>query len=155
MQAQHGAGAARFEGGPSRPNIEPQWHRQATEPRPPPPTGDEPRQKGGKTSKLQIPRSRPSQSRARHRARASRVTRICRPGPRDPLARRELPPRAWQKPDGDMMTAPCGRHQRAFRAELRSFVLAQYHRGQMTVPRLLAQLRAFGIVISNGSSCVC
>ena len=29
------------------------------------------------------------------------------------------------------------------------FVLAQYHQGQMTVPRLLAQLRAFGIVISK------
>ena len=28
-------------------------------------------------------------------------------------------------------------------------MLAQYHQGQMTVPRLLAQLRAFGIVISK------
>ena len=50
--------------------------------------------------------------------------------------------------------APAARCHRAgisghFGPELRRFVLAQYHQGQVTVPRLLAQLRAFGIVISK------
>src|SRR5258708_7807170 len=31
----------------------------------------------------------------------------------------------------------------------RRFVLAQYHQGQVTIPRLLALLRAFGILISK------
>ena len=56
----------------------------------------------------------------------------------------------WQKPDGDMMTAPLPAGISGhFGPELRRFVLAQYHQGQVTVPRLLAQLRAFGIVISK------
>ena len=36
-----------------------------------------------------------------------------------------------------------------FGPQLRRFVLAQYHQGQMTVPRLLTQLRAIGIAISK------
>ena len=36
-----------------------------------------------------------------------------------------------------------------FGPELRRFVLAQYHQGQVTVPRLVAQLRAIGVVISK------
>ena len=36
-----------------------------------------------------------------------------------------------------------------FGPELRRFVLAQYHQGQVTVPRLVALLRGFGIVISK------
>ena len=36
-----------------------------------------------------------------------------------------------------------------FGPELRRFVLAQYHQGQVTVPRLVALLRALGIVISK------
>src|SRR5216684_3100041 len=36
-----------------------------------------------------------------------------------------------------------------FGPELRRFVLAQYHQGQMTVPRLVALLRALGILISK------
>ena len=36
-----------------------------------------------------------------------------------------------------------------FGPELRRFVLAQYHRGQVTVPRLVTQLDDLGIVISK------
>jgi hypothetical protein len=36
-----------------------------------------------------------------------------------------------------------------FGPELRRFVLAQYHQGQTTVPRLVTLLRGFGIVISK------
>src|SRR5436853_233970 len=36
-----------------------------------------------------------------------------------------------------------------FGPELRRFVLAQYHQGWVTVPRLVAQLRAIGVLISK------
>jgi hypothetical protein len=56
----------------------------------------------------------------------------------------------WQTPDGDMMTAPLPAGISGhFGPELRRFVLAQYHQGQVTVPRLLALLRALGIIISK------
>ena len=46
--------------------------------------------------------------------------------------------------------APAGRRNRAFRAEnCARFVLAQYHQGQVTVPRLVAQLREIGVAISK------
>ena len=36
-----------------------------------------------------------------------------------------------------------------FGPELRRFVLAQHHQGQVTVPRLVAQLRGIGVAISK------
>src|SRR4051812_34637580 len=56
----------------------------------------------------------------------------------------------WLTPDSRTVTAPMPAgivgH---FGPERRRFVLFQYHQGQMTVPRLLAQLRAIGIAISK------
>src|SRR3954453_2323657 len=56
----------------------------------------------------------------------------------------------WLTPDGRTVVAPMPvgvvGH---FGPELRRFVLAQYHQGQVTVPRLVAQLRAIGVVISK------
>src|SRR6059058_3604033 len=56
----------------------------------------------------------------------------------------------WLTPDGQLVVAPLpsgmGRH---FGPELRRFVLAQYHQGQVTVPRLVAQLRTLGLAIST------
>src|SRR5436305_2050582 len=56
----------------------------------------------------------------------------------------------WLTPDGRTVLAPMPAgivgH---FGPALRRFVLAQYHQGQVTVPRLLAQLRAIGILISK------
>jgi Transposase IS66 family len=56
----------------------------------------------------------------------------------------------WLTPDGRAVAAPMPAgivgH---FGPELRRFVLFQYHQGQVTVPRLMAQLRAIGIAISK------
>jgi Transposase IS66 family len=56
----------------------------------------------------------------------------------------------WLTPDGQTVVAPMPAgivgH---FGPELRRFVLVQYHQGQVTVPRLVAQLRAIGIAISK------
>src|SRR5689334_12177644 len=56
----------------------------------------------------------------------------------------------WLTPDGRTVTAPMPAgivgH---FGPELRRFVLAQYHQGQVTVPRLVAQLRAIGVLVSK------
>ena len=56
----------------------------------------------------------------------------------------------WLTPDGKTVVAPlpAGRNGH-FGAELRRFVLAQYHQGQVTVPRLVEQLRGFGLSISK------
>ena len=56
----------------------------------------------------------------------------------------------WLTPDGRELVAetPAG-VKGHFGAELRRFVLGQYHQGQVTTPRLLAQLLAIGIEISK------
>ena len=56
----------------------------------------------------------------------------------------------WQTPDGRTVTAPMPAGITGhFEPELRRFVLRQYHQGQATMPRLVTQLRAFGIDISK------
>ena len=56
----------------------------------------------------------------------------------------------WLTPDGEMIVAPLPRGIRGhFGPELRRFVLMQYHQGQVTVERLVAQLRAVGLSISK------
>jgi hypothetical protein len=56
----------------------------------------------------------------------------------------------WLTPQGRLVVAPLpGGVEGHFGPELRRFALAQYHQGQVTVPRLLAQLRAVGIAISK------
>jgi hypothetical protein len=56
----------------------------------------------------------------------------------------------WVSPDGRTIVAPLppgiAGH---FGPELRRFVLAQYHQGQTTVPRLVALLAAIGIAVSK------
>jgi hypothetical protein len=56
----------------------------------------------------------------------------------------------WLTPDGRAVVAPlpagiCGH----FGPNLRRFVLAQCHQGQVTVPRLVVQLRDFGLAVSK------
>jgi hypothetical protein len=56
----------------------------------------------------------------------------------------------WLTPERRLIVAPLpGGVDGHFGPELRRFVLAQYHQGQATVPRLVAQLRAVGITISK------
>ncbi len=56
----------------------------------------------------------------------------------------------WITPDGRTVIAPLPPSVRGHVGpELRRFVLAQYHQGQVTVPRLLALLQAMGVVISK------
>ncbi len=56
----------------------------------------------------------------------------------------------WLTPEGQLVVAPLpGGIDGHFGPELRRYVLAQYHQGQTTVPRLVAQLRAVGIAISK------
>src|SRR3954454_13613118 len=56
----------------------------------------------------------------------------------------------WLTPEGQLVVAPLpGGVDGHFGPELRRYVLAQYHQGQTTVPRLVAQLRAIGIAISK------
>jgi hypothetical protein len=56
----------------------------------------------------------------------------------------------WLTPDGLTVTAPMPTNVTGhFGPELRRFVLFQYHQGQVTVPRLVAQLRSLSIAISK------
>ena len=141
---------ARLKGGSARPNIKPSGMDKATEPKPPPTAGGEPRSKGSKTSKLSIHEERTVKVAAprgsRFQGYANFVVQDLVIRPHVVNFRRER----WQTPDGEMLTAPlpAGIHGH-FGPELRRFVLAQYHQGQVTMPRLLALLRGFGIVISK------
>jgi hypothetical protein len=56
----------------------------------------------------------------------------------------------WVTPDGRTVVAPLPSGVAGhFGPELRRFVLAQYHQGQVTAPRLVAQLQAIGVSISK------
>ena len=56
----------------------------------------------------------------------------------------------WVTAEGRMVIAPLPAGINGhFGPELRRFVLMQYHQGQVTVPRLVAQLRDIGIDISK------
>ena len=56
----------------------------------------------------------------------------------------------WLTPDGRTVVAPLPDGVDGhFGPELRRFVLAQHHQGQVTVARLVAQLEAFGLEISK------
>src|SRR4029078_5855034 len=56
----------------------------------------------------------------------------------------------WLTPDGQLIVAPLPSGVDGhFGPELRRFVLAQYHQGQVTLPRLVVQLRALALAIST------
>ena len=56
----------------------------------------------------------------------------------------------WQLPDGTAVVAPLPAGITShFGPELKRFVLAQYHQGQTTMPRLLVLLNDLGLAISK------
>src|ERR1700682_1857299 len=141
---------ARLKGGSGRPNIKPSGMDSATEPKRSL-AGGEPRQKGSKTSKLSIHEERtveleaPPQG-ARFKGYTDYVVQDLMIRPHVVNFRCER----WQMVDGEIMTAPLPAGINGHLGpQLRRFVLAQYHQAQVTVPRLLALLRAFGIIISK------
>jgi Transposase IS66 family len=137
----------RLKGLPPRPTLKPSGMEQASEPKPP---------SGGKR-----------RGRGRQRRRVAIEDRVLRAqapvGSRfkgyesffiqdlvlQPVAIRFRRER-WLTPDGRTILAPLPPGiDGHFGPELRRFVLAQYHQGQVTVPRLVALLGAIGIEVSK------
>src|SRR6266487_2790539 len=142
---------ARLKGGPGRPNLKPSGMERGTEPKPPGGCGDRKRARGSTRSKLTIHEERTIKVAApprgsRFKGYTSFVVQdlVIRPHVVNFRCER------WQTADGGMVTAPLpvgiDGH---FGPELHRFVLAQYHQGQMTVPRLVTLLRSLGIFISK------
>ena len=140
---------ARLKGGPGRPNIKPSGMEQASEPQPGGPRGQR-RPRGGTTAKLSINEEQTVKVKAPRGSRFKGYTRFI---VQDLLIRPHVVRfhrQRWLTPDGKMVTAPLPDGINGhFGPELRRFVLAQYHQGQVTVPRLVALLRALGILISK------
>src|SRR5438132_10327803 len=140
---------AGLKGGSGRPNIKPSGMDKATEPKPGP-RGDGRPKGGGKTAKLAIHEEQTIKVKAPRGSRFKGYTSFI---VQDLMIRSHVVRfrcERWQTPDGDTMTAPLPAGISGhFGPDLRRFVLAQYHQGQVTVARLLALVRAFGIVISK------
>src|SRR5712664_3967994 len=140
---------ARLKGGPGRPNLKPSGMERGTEP--PGNSGKRKRPRGSTRSKLAIDEERTVTVAApprgsRFKGYTSFVVQdlVIRPHVVNFRCER------WQRPDGDMVTAPLPAGIAGhFGPQLRRFVLAQYHQGQMTVPRLVTLLRSLGICISK------
>src|SRR5665213_3213923 len=140
---------ARLKGGPGRPHIKPSGMDQATEPKPPA-SGGERRQRGSTQTKLVVHEERTLKAKAppglRFKGYAGFLVQDLLIRAQVTHIRREC----WQTADGRTVTAPLPEGiDGHFGPQLRRFVLAQYHQGQVTVPRLVALLQGFGIVISK------
>jgi hypothetical protein len=144
---------ARLKGGPGTPdikaNVKPSGMEKASEGQPSDPSGER-RRRGGTRAKLTIDEERKLEVEAppgsRFKGYASFLVQdlMIRPFVTDFHRER------WQTPDGKTVTAPLPPGVDGhFGPELRRFVLAQYHQGQVTAARLVTLLRGFGIVISK------
>ena len=141
---------ARLKGGPGRPNIKPSGMEKATEPKPETSASKERPRRGPTRTKLTVNEERT-------------VTITPPPGSRfkgyTSYVVQDLTIQThvvdfrcerWLTPDGTMLTAPLPDSiDSHFGPGLRRFILAQYHQGQVTVPRLVEMLRAIGIFISK------
>ena len=140
---------ARLKGGPGRPHIKPSGMDQATEPKPPA-SGGERRRRGSTRTKLVVHEERTLKAEAPPGSRFKGYAGFL---VQDLLIRAQVTHfrrECWQTPDGQTVMAPLPEGiDGHFGPELRRFVLAQYHQGQVTVPRLVALLRGFGILISK------
>ena len=143
---------ARLKGGPGRPdikaNVKPSGMEKASEPQPKEPWDGG--RRGGTRAKLVVDEERKlavdAPPRSRFKGYASYLVQELMIRAHVTDFRREC----WQTPDGKTMKAPLPAGVDGhFGHELRRFVLAQYHQGQVTAARLVTLLRGFGIVISK------
>ena len=140
---------ARLKGLTGRPKIKPSGMDRATDPKP----GGRKRKRrgrGGKLSRLTIDEERIVKAEvpdgSRFKGYEDYVVQDLILRPHVVRYRRQR----WLTPDGRMVVAPLPAGIAGhFGPELRRFVLAQYHRGQVTVPRLVGLLRDIGVDISE------
>jgi hypothetical protein len=140
---------AKLKGLKGRPKLPPSGMQPSPEPKPSD-RGKEPGATGGKTERLPIHEERVIQAEApagsRFKGYQDFVVQDLLLRPHVVRLRRER----WLTPDGRTVTAPMPPGVIGhFGPALRRFVLFQYHLGQVTVPRLVAQLRAIGVRISK------
>src|SRR5215210_2547699 len=139
----------RLKGVTGRPAIRPSGMEQKTEPKPTDKTGKRgARQR--KTGQLVIDEERVIQANvpagSRFKGYEDFIVQDLVLRPRVVRIRRER----WLTPDGQTVVAPMPADVVGhFGPELRRFMLFQYHQGQVTVPRLVVQLRSLGIAISK------
>src|ERR1700719_1348742 len=142
---------ARLKGVPGRRNRKPSGMERGTEPKPRGTSSGRKRPRGSTRSKLVIDEERSVTVAAPPRG--SRFKGYTSFVVQDLVIRTHVVNfrcERWQTPDGDMVTAPLRSCINGhFGPQLRRFVLAQYHQGQMTVPRLVTLLRSLGIFISK------
>jgi hypothetical protein len=157
---------ARLKGGPGRPDIKANAKPDDLEGNAKPgdkPSGmekasrepgcngpDKPRRRGSTRTKLEIDEERKLKADApagsRFKGYASYLVQDLIIRPLVTQFQREC----WQTPDGKVSRAPLPAGVDGhFGPELRRFVLAQYHQGQVTAARLVTLLRGIGIVISK------
>ena len=140
---------ARLKGLNGRPRIKPSGMEQATQPPSKGPRGKG--RRGSRRAKLTIDETRDIKVAtvpvgARFKGYEEFVVQDLIIKPVTVVYRRER----WQLPAGGCVLAPLPDGITThFGPELKRFVLAQYHQGQTTVPRLLALLQGLGIVISK------
>jgi hypothetical protein len=141
---------ARLKGGPRRPNIKPSGMEKATEPKPDKPAGEGDGKRGSTRSKLTIHEEKIVKADAPAGSRFKGYTSFV---VQDLVVRAHVTNfrcERWQAPDGKVVTAPLPPGiDGHFGPELRRFVLALYHQGQMTAPRLVTLLGSLGIFISK------
>ncbi|MCH8948652.1 MAG: transposase [Acidobacteria bacterium] len=141
---------ARLKGLKGRPKLRPSGMEPASEPKPPRRRRGKRRAKGGKTARLTIHEEQVLKAEvppgSRFKGYETYVVRDLLVRPRVIRFRRER----WRTPDGRTVLAPLpGWVNGHFGPELRRYVLAQYHQGQVTIPRLVTQLNDIGIEISK------
>src|SRR3954447_23200150 len=137
---------ARLKNVPGRPAIKPSGMENATQPKPPTDRGKGRKSGGKKTARRAIHEDRVIKAAApcgsRFKGYEDFVVQDLVFRPLVVRYRRER----WLTPDGRTITAPMPAGVSGhFGAELRRFVLAQHHQGQVTVRRGASQVRAGGV----------